>query len=173
MYRCETAFPPSSPRTYHLMFFCVDHPVASRGIFHYRLYVQTRVRPGRVCDANPFRNHGLGGRTVTCFVFRASIRYWFACPQTHTIMTLDRGRWHFRDKITHTLYCNSHILSSKLLLLSYHYCQDEPDFVFLFFDDPVSPPPFRLNFSFSLGLTSTASTSMWSSRGSGRSPGSP
>jgi len=64
--------------------FFVDHHIASRGIFHYRLYVQTRVRPGRVCAANPFRDHGLGGRAVTCFMFRTSIRYWFACPQPHT-----------------------------------------------------------------------------------------
>jgi hypothetical protein len=95
--------PPFLSTRLPLDFFFVDHPVASRGIFHYRLYVQTRVRPGHVCAANPFRNHGLGRRAVTCFMFRTSICYWFACRQPHIIMTLGRDRWHFRDKITHTL----------------------------------------------------------------------
>lgn len=78
-----------------LDFFFVDHRVASHGIFHYRLYVQTRVRPGHVCDANPFRNHRLGGRAVTCFMFRTGFRYWLACPQSHITMTLGRDRCAF------------------------------------------------------------------------------
>lgn len=113
IFLCIAVRLPSPLRSTHLPLglFFADHRVASRGIFHYRLYVQTWVRPGHVCAANPFRSHGLGGRAVTCFMFRTSVRYWFACPQPHIMMTLGRGRMHFRDKITHTLKCNLHILS--------------------------------------------------------------
>ncbi len=68
--------------------FCTDHRVISSGVFHYRLYDKTRVRPRHVCATNPFGTHGPGGRAIARFMFRISIRDWFACSQPLIIMTL-------------------------------------------------------------------------------------
>lgn len=82
------------PRTYHTLFsdvFFADHCVTSRGLFDHQLLFETRVRPGHVCNANPFGGRGFDGRVVTCFVFRASIGDWLACPHQPLIMRLGRG----------------------------------------------------------------------------------
>ena len=82
-------------RTYHTLFsdvFSADHGVTNRGVFHHQLLFETRVRPGHVCNANPFGGRGFGGRVVACFVFRASIGDWLACPhQPLNFMRLGRG----------------------------------------------------------------------------------
>ena len=82
-------------RTYRTLFtdvFSADHGVTNRSVFHHQLLFETRVRPGHVCNANPFGGRGFGGRVVACFMFRASICNWLTCPHQPLIfMRLGQG----------------------------------------------------------------------------------